>query len=138
MEMTNLDWCDIKYFKPSEFKEPNKMNKFFVFRLDKLRDFIGKPIVIHSDYREGDIGYHGKGEAVDFHVKELNIVDAYLLIEKSGLFNGIGIYPNWNNPGFHVDMRSEPARWGSWSKRQPNVYEALDADFIDRLCFEHL
>lgn len=127
--MNNLRWCDIKYFKPSEFNEPNKMDYYLINRLDQFREMIGKPIIIHSSYREGDPGYHGTGEAADIHVKDMNVFDAFLLAEKSGLFNGIGVYPNWNNPGLHLDIRPKPARWGCWSRTTPNIYVTLDSQF---------
>ena len=139
MEMTNLDWCDIKYFKPTEFSYPNKMNPYLIRRLDKFREMIGKPIYVHSDYRPGDSGCHGKGDAVDIHAKDINIIDLYLLAEKSGLFSGIGIYPSWNNPGLHLDVRSgEPARWGAWQKAKPYNYVPINANFIDELCYTFL
>ena len=131
MEMTNLDWCDIKHFKPSEFDHPNKMNPYLIRRLDQFREMIGKPIIIHSDYRPGDSGQHGLGNAVDIHVKGMNVVDQYLLAEKTGLFNGIGVYPNWNNPGLHLDVRKgSPARWGCW---QVPIYVPLDYSFFKKL-----
>ena len=27
-------------------------------------------------------------------------------------FLGVGIYPEWNNPGFHIDSREKKTRWG--------------------------
>lgn len=129
--MTNLDWCDVSYFRPSEFKFPNEINRFLVFRLDEFRKLIKKPIIIHSDLRPGDKGTHGSGDAVDVHVEGIGLLDAYLLAEKSGLFNGIGVYPNWHNPGLHLDMRyGAPARWGCWSNKEPNIYVPLDSAFI--------
>lgn len=137
MEMTNLDWCDIKNFKPSEFKYPNKMNPYLIRRLDQFREITGRPVIIHSDYRPNDNGQHGSGDAVDIHVKGMNLLDAYLIAEKCGLFSGIGVYPHWNNAGLHLDIRSgSQARWGCWSKSEPNIYVPLDSAFIRRMCEE--
>lgn len=139
--MNNLRWCDIKHFKPSEFNEPNKMDFYLINRLDQFREMCGKPIIIHSSYRENDSGYHGSGEAVDIHVKDMNVFDAFLLAEKSGLFNGIGVYPNWNNPGLHLDIRQKPARWGCWTPTDPkkkNIYVQLDSEFWRRYVMEKM
>jgi hypothetical protein len=39
-------------------------------------------------------------------------LDQLMLSERSNLWGGIGIYPFWNNPGLHRDMRSGfPLRW---------------------------
>lgn len=139
--MSNLRWCEIKHFKPSEFNEPNKMDYYLINRLDQFREMCGKPIIIHSSYRENDTGYHGTGEAVDIHVKGMNVFDAYLLAEKSGFFNGIGVYPNWNNPGLHLDIRQKPARWGCWTPTDPkqkNIYVTLDSQFWKRYVMEKM
>ena len=139
--MSNLDWCDIKNFKTSKFTEPNKMDYHFINRLNKFRESIGKPIVIHSSYRDGDKGTHGEGIAVDMHIEGLNVLDMFLLVEKSDLFKGIGVYPNWNNPGLHIDMRRKEARWGCWTptdSRKKNIYVPLDSAFWKRFVEEKM
>ena len=129
--MTTADWSKIKYFKPSEFNKPERMNFSLIMFLEVFRELCGKPVIIHSSFREGDSGQHGLGNAVDIHVKEMNVVDQYLLAEKTGLFNGIGVYPNWNNPGLHLDVRKgSPARWGCW---QVPIYVPLDYSFFKKL-----
>jgi hypothetical protein len=57
----------------------------------------------------------------------MSLVDAYLAVEKLGLFNGVGLYPFWNNPGLHVDLRQKPARWG---RNAAGIYVALNDKFI--------
>ena len=58
-------------------------------------------------------------DAVDFHIKgnigyleKRDIIVRFL--ESKGMFAkvGFGLYPNWNNPGFHIDLRGYEARWG--------------------------
>ena len=113
-----MDWNTVKYFKPNEFTCPELMNPDLIRALDIYRQLVGKPVIIHSSYRQGDVGQHGKGNAVDIHVKGISLIDAYLLAEKTGLFNGIGVYSWWNNKGLHLDVRPLPAgkpkaRWAS-------------------------
>lgn len=45
------DWQAIKNFKPSEFKNPEKMGYEFMIWLDKLRVKAGVPMTITSSYR---------------------------------------------------------------------------------------
>ena len=139
-------WESLKYFKPSEFRYPDEMIKRFYFlqRLDEFREFVGKPIIIHSDYRPNDRGQHGLGRAVDIHIVGMNIIDQFLCAEKSGLFSGIGVYPCWNNPGLHLDVRNlgeneYPARWGCWTPTgdsKKNIYVPLDSAFFKRIVME--
>lgn len=138
--MSDRDWKDIKYFKPYEFNEPDKMEYHFINRLDQFREMVGKPIIVHSSYRE-DSDTHKQGIAVDIHIVDMNVLDMFLLAEKSDLFKGIGVYPNWNSPGLHIDMRNKEARWGCWTPTgtgKKNIYVPLDSAFIKRLVEEKL
>lgn len=133
-KMDNLAWCDVKHFKPSEFNEPNEMDYHFINRLDKFRDMVGKPIIIHSSYRKGGKSKHAEGIAVDIHIKGMDLMDMFLWAERSDLFKGIGVYPCWNNPGLHLDMRKEEGRWATWDKSdvKDKTYVALDSKFWER------
>lgn len=124
----------LKYFKPSEFQYPEKMDDELLIYLDMLREEVDKPIIIHSDYRPGDKGQHGLGLAVDIHIKDMNVIDQFLCAERTGLFKGIGVYPRWNNPGLHLDIRKgKNARWGCWTT---NYYVPFDMPFIKRILNE--
>ncbi len=79
---------------------------------------------INSDYREGDTGQHGRGNAVDlvfFQVTpgDVDEWEQFDFAVKSRLFLRIGIYPHWNAPGIHVDMK--PARL-YWLRTAKGVY----------------
>lgn len=45
------DWAKLKYFKPSEFKNPEKMGAEFMLWLDNLRHIAAVPMTITSSYR---------------------------------------------------------------------------------------
>lgn len=125
-----MNWEKIRYFKPSEFNYPYKMSEELIIALDALREYVDKPIIIHSDYRPGDSGQHGKGLAVDIHIKNMHVIDQFLCAERMGLFKGIGVYPRWNNPGLHLDVREgKSARWGCW---QSPIYVPLDMPFFKK------
>lgn len=46
------DWREIKNFRASEFRHPDKMGYEFVKWLDKLRDVAAVPITLTSSYRD--------------------------------------------------------------------------------------
>ena len=48
------------------------------------------------------------------------------------------VYPNWNRPGLHIDMRRTEARWGCWNNKTPNVYVPLDSAFWKRFVEEKM
>jgi uncharacterized protein YcbK (DUF882 family) len=92
-----------------------KIDMRLVRELQKLRDFIGKPINITSGYRTPErnkrIGgssksKHMEGIAADIYVDGISIEELYY-IAKHFQFNGIGIY----NYHLHVDVREKPAFW---------------------------
>lgn len=123
----------LKYFSPGEFSGYKNMDNDFLVRLDKFREFVGRPIIIHSDYREGDgSSQHHLGLAVDIHIKGLDVLDQYLLAEKFD-FSGIGVYPCWNRPGLHIDMRKgRRARWLGYNSGNGQQYTALNSENIMR------
>jgi len=86
-----------------------------VRELQKLRDFIGKPINITSGYRTPErnkrIGgssksKHMEGIAADIYVDGMSVEELYYIV-KHFQFNGIGIY----NYHVHVDVRPVMAFW---------------------------
>ena len=127
-----IDWAKVKYFKPSEFKHPDKLDPLLIYSLDALRTAAGRPITINSDYREGDKGQHGAGRAVDVVIHGLPVLDQFFIAEKTRLFAGIGIYPHWNTPGIHVDIRPlQPHEPGArWARDAAGNYVALNWEFV--------
>lgn len=39
---------------------------------------------------------------------------------------GVGIYPDWNTPGFHFDVRGYKARWGAVNRNGRQTYVSWD------------
>lgn len=124
----SINWKAIKWFKPSEFNYPDKLEPELLDALDIFRTMVNRRIFNHSDYRPGDSGQHGLGKAVDIHIEGLHVIDQYFLAEKSGLFTGIGVYPYWNNPGIHLDIRTLSAgQAGSrWLRNAAGIYVGLN------------
>jgi len=138
--MTKEQWKTIKHFNPKEkWGDPEKMDYRLVWMLDRLREKIGKPIIIHCGYAtdgHAENSYHYKGQAVDFHVEggAFNFHEGWksvtlefrnrrmdrkvFFMQEKFWFLGLGIYPHWNNPGFHLDLG--PAR--SWWQNAEGGY----------------
>lgn len=121
-----LKWWNenIRHFDPEEFTtwpgiSPNErirttldyMNPLLGLKLDALREYVGKPIIIHEGYAESghsENSAHYFGNAVDLHIEGLNLIEQYLVAERF-LWGGLGLYPEWNTPGLHLDIREAGA-----------------------------
>ena len=149
--MTWDDWNRVKYFTPNEnWGDWTKVEKNVIFLLDRMREDIGQAISIHCAYEPGGHAtnsQHYLGRAVDCHIKNVSLLDQYLLAERYG-WRGIGLYTDWNNPGLHLDLRRSSddyddltlyrgARWGRMRKWQDGqlqaVYVPLDKEFIKHI-----
>jgi uncharacterized protein YcbK (DUF882 family) len=120
----------LKHFKVSEFNHYSKMDSDFLNILDAFREYVGKPIIIHSDWRSNS-ERHSTGKAVDIHIVGMNCLDQLLIAERFGRFKGIGIYPCWNNPGLHIDTAKD-GRWLAYESNGRQEYTALNAENIKR------
>lgn len=127
-----INWDNVIFFTPSEFVSSGLMSPELIYALDALRAKVRHPFIVHNSYRKGDKGTHGKGLAVDGHFVGVPLIDQFLAAEKSLLFGGIGVYPYWNNPGLHLDVRKVTKERGGarWGRNAAGVYVALDAKFL--------
>jgi len=134
-------WSKIKHFSPAEnWGNPTKINGLLLLLLDEITEEIKNysrekyqkisPCIIHCAYEtsgHSPSSQHYKGNAVDFHFKNIPAIEAYNLILKFlknyqvENFIGLGVYPNWNNPGFHLDVRGYKARWS----RVNGIYKTI-------------
>lgn len=120
----------------------DKVDHKLVELLIDLRSFINKPLVIHVVYEKSGHAtnsMHYKGKAADFHFKgipfreAIELVEEWLTfgfkfsdessIEKISDYVGLGLYPFWNSPGFHLDTRGKRARWSFDKNRNQVSYE---------------
>lgn len=119
-------WDKLRYFKKSEpWGDPGKMNGFLLLILDEIRHRAGlinsdAYIIIHCGYEtkgHSEKSQHYKGNAADFHFIGISLMQAYVLIVETlkdlQVLNliGLGVYPDWNSPGFHLDNRGSKAGW---------------------------
>jgi hypothetical protein len=131
--MQENDWQQIRYFGPAEnWGDASRMDRALIVELDHLRHFLGHKIIIHCGYEPRDgRGFHPMGLAVDCHAETFGAIEFFLAAIRFG-FHGFGVYPWWQNPGLHLDMRPDGARshralWGSTGAK---IYEPIDARFI--------
>jgi len=131
-------WNILDHFSPREaWGDPAKMNKDLLFLLDKTRGMLphGCRIKIHCGF--GGNGHskksqHYLGNAADFHVIGIPFLESESLImtylHVKGLIEkvGVGIYPDWHSPGFHLDVRGDRASWGRVGKEYVSYQEALE------------
>ena len=132
--MTYEMWKDIPNFSPKEFGTIQMARKL-IYTLQDMRDYTGRKINIHSGFRLGKTGYHPLKMAVDLDIEGLHVIDQYLIAERFDAFNGIGVYPNWNSPGIHVDVRPYTkhgidSRWGCF---ESGKYVRLDYKFFKKV-----
>ena len=145
----SINWARVQYFKCEEFDDPNhpgsgeNISGILLDMLIRMRlatisvnEPKGWPVIVHASvggavdvdgaWGHEDRSYHlvknGCG-AADFHfITEASLREQFYLVTKTG-FGGMGIYYDWNNPGFHVDIRpkKETQRW----KRENGQYTYL-------------
>ena len=126
-----------KYFSKDEqndlgkncWGEPNKIDPLLIYYLDQLRDFAGRPFKINYGTQgvHSPNSQHYLGRAVDGYFPDLSIKEQFLLAIRFP-FNGIGIYPFWNNPGLHLDvrkLRSQQFR-SMWWRDASGDYQPLE------------
>ena len=132
--MLKTDWTKVRHFKKSEnWGDPDKMNPLLIYSLDALRELAHSIIIINRGYCPNDPGStHKDGDAADVVITGFSVMDQFLLAEKTRLFSGIGVYPFWNRPGLHLDVRQLRANQHAprWGRNAAGVYVALDAKFL--------
>ena len=109
-------------FTPEEaWGDPTKVNGSLLLLLQAIRTYIAHGFTVHNAYTHtghAPSSQHYVGNAVDFHISGIPFYEAVLVVEEALHFYqveehvGLGIYPDWNTPGFHLDVRGTKARWG--------------------------
>ncbi|HSA06131.1 MAG TPA: hypothetical protein P5556_03020 [Candidatus Gastranaerophilales bacterium] len=141
-------WRALKHFKPHEnWGNSKKINGMLLLLLDEITEQVksyslcnynkNSPCIIHCAYEtsgHSPNSQHYKGNAADFHFSNIPPFKTYETIIKvlkdtqTENFVGLGVYPDWINPGFHLDARGEKARWS----RINDVYKSIN-DGLNKL-----
>ncbi len=104
---------DLRYFKPAEFKAPPAAVAARLCRgLDDLRETLGAAIVINATFaatgREPGSRHRLEPcDAADIVIRDTPPAVALRAI-LTGPWGGVGWYPHWNRPGWHLDLRPGP------------------------------
>lgn len=111
-----MTWRGLKHFKREEWgKDPTRANFRLTQIMDRLRELSDSPIqinVCYDDSGHSPKSYHKTGDAVDFvFLENLSYILQYFYISMFPELRGIGFYPDWHTPGWHVDLRPEFLRW---------------------------
>ena len=101
------------------FGDKDKVHKDLFLLIEVLEKYLEAEFVVHCAYETDghkSKGYHPRGMAADGHFETgIPLRDQYTLIENCLELNniecGLGVYPHWNNKGFHLDVRGHKARW---------------------------
>lgn len=124
-------------------KDPDRVQPELVYLVDAFRDYTGKPAIIHVAWEDDghvEESAHYTGAAVDLHVEGLPLIDQWMAAERFP-FQGIGLYPHWNSPGLHLDVRRVGTEHGAgrrWWRDATGAYRTLDRDFLRRLIVDGL
>ena len=118
-------------FTPKEFGVGGYegMDDSFLLSLYRFRVAIDTPMIINPNGGFSTRGHsptslHYSGRAVDFHfTKDIPLRRVIVAAIKSGL-HGIGLYPYWNNMGFHLDNRTGN-KFNIWVRDKNNVYRYI-------------
>lgn len=110
----------LKYFRRGEFNDPDRMDKEFLSKLDFARARAGVPFNLTSSFREGDLGAHGEGLAVDIACLGSRWRFQILKGLVSVGFTRIGIYPTH----IHVDLSRTRDQEVCWTHLQEEEHEA--------------
>ena len=119
--MNNI-FNQLKHFNRGEnWGDPDRMNGAYLLVLDAIRDRMGMEYVVHygtqglhSPGSQHPIGNGSDGHFITSHSYFNQIVKLETILIDLQVDDrmGIGIYPAWNTPGFHSDLRGFKARWG--------------------------
>lgn len=105
----------LKEFQCKDGSQLVKIDSELLHKLQKLRDSMGKPVIINSGYRTPEYNktvggakksYHMQGKAVDIRINGLKPEEIAKIAEKTG-FTGIGIYKSFT----HLDIRPNKTKW---------------------------
>lgn len=124
-------WDKLRYFTKEEFKkDPNRVSKKLVLLMDDIRHQMAKisknsRCIIHEAWAStghAPKSYHYTGLAIDCHFTGLDILTQWGILSSCKEIGGLGYYPDWNNPGWHIDLRPTLYRLTWICKRHNYIY----------------
>jgi lysozyme family protein len=104
---------DLRHFTPNQFKAPSTaVDTRLCYALDDLREDVGAPIHLNCTYASGGhaaASRHKRSpcDAADLVVRG-STPAAIVRHVLAGPWGGVGWYPHWHTPGYHLDLRPGP------------------------------
>lgn len=133
-------WDKVRFFTKEEWKQnPDRVSKKLVLTVDDLRyraSLINPrtTCIIHEAWASSGHApksYHYTGLAVDLHFTHLDIMDQWGILSSCRAIGGLGYYPDWNNPGWHIDLRPVQYRLTWLCHRHNYIYgPTVITDFL--------
>ena len=127
------DYSQLKYFKRSEFvcssgNDRADMDQEFLYTLERIREKLGRPMIISSAYRSDDHpitkskmakgapngGSHHLGMAVDVHCAGFVAMNVIALALAEITINAVGVSQKgpWNSRFVHIDCVPKDNNYG--------------------------
>jgi len=123
--MHEIDIKQLKNFSPNErdifgreiFRDAFIISSDLMMMTDDMVTFAkqqypGAYCLVHDinlgKHSRGSCHYDGK--AIDLHLEGM-MLGHMARIAMRYFFGGIGLYPDWNTPGLHLDIRNTPCTW---------------------------
>lgn len=113
--LKNFSWDERDVFGRRIFEKHEEIKLWFMQAFDwfvsTVKDVYGQRdgrFIVH-DINQGEhskFSYHYEGKAIDGHFDGLTLPQMGLL-SLAKWWQGIGLYPDWNQPGIHIDHRTE-------------------------------
>lgn len=130
------DSYKVKHFSKNEkndlgkncWGDPEKINPRLIYLLDQFREYLNRPVRINygTQGSHSPNSQHYLGNAVDLYVPELSWKEQFLAAVRFP-FTGLGVYPFWNNPGLHLDVRSlQTGKKAMWWRDKNKQYHSIE------------
>ena len=119
---------ELEHFtKHENWGKAEEINPQLLVELDKMREYAGVPFIVHygTQGSHSPNSQHYHGNAVDGHFEGLSWMEQLLIATRFG-FTGIGVYPFWNNPGIHVDVRENVNYRAMWWRDRQGSYHSIE------------
>jgi len=122
--MTKKQWNTFfPFFTPGECGLG--MDEAFMLKVLMFRKALDIPMIVICGYEtsgHAPNSYHYVGRALDFWCKQ-NPRKTMRLIDRLGLFGGVGFYPWGAHKSFHIDDRDEsPEKYQRWISPKKGKY----------------
>lgn len=141
-------WSLLSYYRPGDFRHPDKLHFSLVYHLDALTKMLGVKAQILSDWRpvepERSESQHPLGRAVDVVWPGVDPLKVLKVVRSSLLFSGYGLYRNEKGAhSFHLDTRTSrdpkaPATWGALIYRQPDPSTGVESRITEYTSLDHI